>query len=570
MKKLNLTVTFIIILFISSGINAQLPVIVKHWAYEAGNQDSLFKTPVINDEDYTYVATFTVNTGTGADVLIIKLDINGDTLWTQTWTGPGNGRDQASDIEQDDTALYISGITYTSVTNNFDFLTLCIDKENGVVDWSKTYNGTASSYDVASSITINHKAVYVTGTANNTSASLDFTTVAYHREDGTELWHVSYDNNSLMDIPFDISMKDDSIVVVAGGSQYSIIDWDYATLYYDQDGLPLDTKMVSGSAAGFDRATAVKCDPNGNIYITGTVSQSGSGYDIKTIKINSNGTLAWQATYNHDNSTDEGNDLIVNSGDVYVCGSSLDDSTRLDFMVLKYNNNGTLQWQKRMSLSTQDDEGRKMCLGPYEEIIVTGKMYNPATSSDDIYTVALDKNGDVLWSELYDTNGYDDVGENVVVDSNGNIFVTGQYWDGGKYRTVTIKYRTDYYIDPQQVDTPAVANYFYTNFGQIADQDGNSILPENRGPAYYTIHHYPQLYFSENEMNMVFSKIDQDTSTADTLQRVDVSFASSGNPTLPYPVNEMREGGYYNYFLAHCSEGITDVKGNEKLLYTDV
>jgi hypothetical protein len=70
-------------------------------------------------------------------------------------------------------------------------------------------------------------------------------------------------------------------------------------------------------------------------------------------------------------------------------------------------------------------------------------------------------------------------------------------------------------------------------------------------------------------MNMVWSHVDEDTATADTLQRVDVSFANSTNPTEAYPIDE-DTSSYLNYFLGHCPNGITNVHGSAGLLFTDV
>ena len=81
---------------------------------------------------------------------------------------------------------------------------------------------------------------------------------------------------------------------------------------------------------------------------------------------------------------------------------------------------------------------------------------------------------------------------------------------------------------------------------------------------------HPQLYFGYGVMNMVWNHIDHDTATADTLQRVDVSFLNSTNPTEAYPINEQDSAGYINYFLAQCPNGITNLHGNGSLLFTDV
>jgi hypothetical protein len=100
---------------------------------------------------------------------------------------------------------------------------------------------------------------------------------------------------------------------------------------------------------------------------------------------------------------------------------------------------------------------------------------------------------------------------------------------------------------------------------------------------YYTIHNYPDLYFfkpAENErfnfMSYVFSHVDTDTATTDTLHRVDLTFELHQEKVVPASENtkpfsvEKNSQGYLNYFLPQCPQGITGVDGFNKLLYPSV
>lgn len=83
-----LQVLLIILLVINtvySSHGQELPAIVRDWAAHAGNTDSSFKTPVVSDTLYTYVASYTINTATGADILLVKYDKDGVLIWSKTW-----------------------------------------------------------------------------------------------------------------------------------------------------------------------------------------------------------------------------------------------------------------------------------------------------------------------------------------------------------------------------------------------------------------------------------------------------------------------------------------------------
>lgn len=495
----------------------------------------------------------------------MKYDKDGIKQWEKVWTGPGAGRDQATGIVLTNDDIYICGFSYTSGVNDYDMVTLKYKKDGSFV-WASTFNGPGSSYDGAAAIALNASGLYVAGVINNTtSSSLDYGLIRYDMSSGTQIWNVSYDYIQLMDIPFALTVSNDSIITITGGSQSSLYDWDYATLNYGPTDTLLSTNRVSGTSAGFDRALAVKSDSNGNVYITGSSAQNSTGYDVKTVKILANGTLDWMKTQDGDGADDEGTDLIVDADEnVYVCGT-IGFNGQKDIMVLKYDKHGVQQWSQYIDYSTGDDFGVKMCFDQYGNIIVTGSV---KTNVYDIYTAGFKpEDGAKVWEDVYDApyHGLDKAFD-ITCDANGYIYVTGTAEADTGFGTVTLKYRTDYYTEPGQVDTPAVSYLFYPNTGQIIDTDGKT----NNGVDYYTQHHYPQLYFREGEMNMVWAHIDQDTATADTMQRVDVSFLGSSNPTKAFPLKERDDAGYLNYFLGHCPNGITQVYGNESLLFEGV
>lgn len=79
MKKYTPTYTFLyafilVILLIKQTKATETPVVLKEWAAFAGNTDSVFVVPVLNEGDYTYIATYTMDSLTGPDIMIVKYD----------------------------------------------------------------------------------------------------------------------------------------------------------------------------------------------------------------------------------------------------------------------------------------------------------------------------------------------------------------------------------------------------------------------------------------------------------------------------------------------------------------
>lgn len=60
-----------------------------------------------------------------------------------------------------------------------------------------------------------------------------------------------------------------------------------------------------------------------------------------------------------------------------------------------------------------------------------------------------------------------------------------------------------------------------------------------------------------------------DTSDYDTLARIDMSFVGSNVSKSIH--NATSQGGeYLNYFLAHCSDGITNIRSTDRLFMSEV
>ena len=357
--------------------------------------------------------------------------------------GSGYGRDQATDMVTDSLYLYICGTTYTGSANNYDYLIMQMRKSDGLVTWYRTYNGTSSNYDLATAILKNSTGIYVTGVSNNAGTVLDYHTIKYNTS-GTKLWEQDFDYASLMDIPFDIGFNiDDTVLVVTGGSQGSLNDWDYQTVMYKYNGNFYDQSRVTGSGAGFDRAQAVATDDSGYVYITGATKNT--DFDIKTVKLDIHGSLKWSNIYNS-GGDDMGNDLIIDKeGYVYVSGVNKDNGQ--DFFVCKIRPDGAAEWDYHTDGVGGDDSARAICFDSWGNVIVTGQVYNPITYNYDFLTVGLSRdNGTEIWRDFFDgPNHGDDNATDITADTTGNIYVSGQIYTEEGPRTVTIKYRTDYF-----------------------------------------------------------------------------------------------------------------------------
>jgi hypothetical protein len=149
-------------------------------------------------------------------------------------------------------------------------------------------------------------------------------------------------------------------------------------LKYGPDGTLLWQKTWGGKREDYVRGH-VAVDPSGSIYVTGKTESFGAGHaDVLLLKYDPNGTLLWQKTWGG-----TGEDLcwdvaIGPSGSIYVIGRTLSfGAGQRDVLLLKYDPNGALLWQKIWG-GTEWDSGCALAVDPSGSIYVTGVTASPS------------------------------------------------------------------------------------------------------------------------------------------------------------------------------------------------
>ena len=214
---------------------------------------------------------------------------------------------------------------------------------------------------------------------------------------------------------------------------------DYATVKYDSSGHQTWVARYNGPGNADDMAYAMTIDKNGNIYVTGQSMGSGNGtnYDYATIKYDKNGTQLWVARYT---SPDDGENTALaiavdNAGNVYVTGESPDTDNRYDYTTVKYDSNGHELWVARYAGPGDSDEPCAILVDSSGNVYVTGTSQENNIGIDDCATVKYDDTGRQLWVARY-INGTPFA---MALDKTGNVYIAGcSNADGEDY--LTIKY----------------------------------------------------------------------------------------------------------------------------------
>ncbi|MBK8550649.1 MAG: SBBP repeat-containing protein [Ignavibacteria bacterium] len=124
---------------------------------------------------------------------------------------------------------------------------------------------------------------------------------------------------------------------------------DYYTIKYDRDGAVKWGVRYNGPANNSDQGSGIAVDRSGNVYSFGESIGMGSGFDWLLVKYNSSGVQLWTKRYNGTaNDFDDADDVITDeSGNIYVMGASTGANSDLDFLLIKYDSSGAMQWEQK-------------------------------------------------------------------------------------------------------------------------------------------------------------------------------------------------------------------------------
>jgi hypothetical protein len=563
MKTLLTTLLSFLLFATTSAQNTATPF----WTAAFGLQDTVLKIPTAIDPlRNLYIAGSTIDNSTGPDILLAKYDPYGNPLWTASYAGAGYYRDQASAIAIDNNYnIILGGFTYSSSTNNYDYLVLKYDSA-GTLLWTYTYNGTGSAADIVSAITTSGGDIYITGASIGSLTGFDYTTIKLNSS-GAVLWNNRY-NYIGNDLPFDIDISGTN-VFVNGGSQSTITDWDYTQLIYTTSGTPYDTIRTTGTGVGFDHASQAVTDAQGYVYITGSYATKSNGLDFKTIKLDQQGNVKWISTFDGlSHQDDQANSIGVDFyGNVYVTGQTKNASGNEDYCTIKYDSSGTQQWVRYYNYNN-DDKANKLIVGDDNNIYITGESSNG--SNKDFATIAYNIDGDTLWQIRFNgAYNNDDMATEIAKDGDF-VYVSGQSKiNATTYQYITIAYGESTFEEiPDPFNEEPGNTWYYPNNGQLANDTGGveSYID------FYSQNQSPAMYFNDSQVSYVFSKSDNDNNTTDTLYRVEMNFMQSGIiarvPEI-YPIKKPSRH-YFNYYLPHCSDGVVDVRGYKSLFVDEL
>jgi len=365
--------------------------------------------------------------------------------WISMYNGPADGFDQANLIAYDNSGnVYVTGFSqFSPGTNDYDYITIKYNS-SGIQQWTARYSGPGNHEDRAVSIAIDGSGnVYVTGFSRGTGIADDYATIKYDSS-GVQQWVQRYSGPvDSADQANSLAVDNSGNVYVTGYSRGSLTGFDIATIKYNTNGDSMWVQRFNASGNNYDAGKSVVVDDSGNVYVTGFSKGFTTYNDFVTIKYNSSGIVKWVRSYNGTSANDVAISIAVDgSGNVYVTGNSDGNGTDADYATLKYNPEGVQQWVKRYDgLEHGNDLPTSLVVDISGNVYVTGMSIAFGTGYD-YATIKYSSSGIQKWLARYDGPGNSgDIAYSIAVDDSYNVYVSGKSGASNYYNDcTTIKY----------------------------------------------------------------------------------------------------------------------------------
>lgn len=402
-----------IILLCVTHLFAQAPDTLWTRTYGGEHDDCAYSVRETSDGGFIVVG-WTRSFGVGnKDVYLLKIDANGDTLWTRTYGGV-NDDEGWSVQETSDGGYIVAGSTESFGAGGSDIYLVKTDM-NGDTIWTSTCG--LLYYEYGYSVQETSDSGYiVTGRISSFSAGGFDVFLVKFDANGNLLW-AKFLGGTGWDVGYSVKETSDGGYIVAGWTMRWGQTWDVYLLKTDGDGDTLWTRTYGG--INWDVGYEIQETSDNGFIIVGTTESSGVGcFDIYLIKIDSIGNTLWTKTH------------------------------------------GDAGWDECYSVKQTYDGG----------YIIAGATGSFGAGGFDIYLIRTDVNGNAIWTKTYGGEEWD-IGYSVQETSDGGYIIAGKTksFGSGLYDVYLIKTEPDLGIEEQE-PPPKVSCYLRISPNPFTDK----------------------------------------------------------------------------------------------------
>jgi len=247
---------------------------------------------------------------------------------------------------------------------------------------------------------------------------------------GDLVWQKTFGKSGSPDHGSDILQTSDGGYIVLGDTtSYGQGSADLWLIKLAADGTEQWNKTIGG--ANFDEPKSfTKAVDGGYIIVGNTDAVDGMG-DVWVVKTNDAGEVSWQKTFGSSDFWEYGVCVKTTSNGYIILGNLLDMNWTENLWLLHLNTQGTLTWDKQISVA-DSVHGSSITATKDGGYFITGAIIDPVSYITDAYLLKLNYQCAIEWDKTLDlSDGFDDEanwgiqardGGYVAIGSTGDFF----------------------------------------------------------------------------------------------------------------------------------------------------
>lgn len=336
----------------------------------------------------------------------------------------GNKLDRGIFITQTSDGNYIA-LGYTGSYKSTDEVYLIKIDKNGNELWSKTYGGDKDNEFGWTLLETEDKGFIISGWTGSFGAG--GSDVYFIRTDskGDTLWTKAVGGEKDERVTDIIQTYDGNYVAVGQTESFGAGERDGYLIKINDKGNVIWTKTYGDVL--LDRTFYVKENNNHELLIAGiTKNNSRGGEDVLIIKTDENGKTIWQKNFGYE-LDDVGHDIILTSTNEIIVSGYYQREEGKEYhnpYFIKLSAEGEVIWEKRLI------DGRDIHVIHTSEtedgtFVAAGYLRDNDKSPWDCFLMKLDKNGEQIWMKTYGEKEVNDLGYTVTKGIDGGFVITG-------------------------------------------------------------------------------------------------------------------------------------------------
>lgn len=364
------------------------------------------------------------------DGLVYKTDDNGDVLWEKTFDIKQS--DNFHKIEAvADGYIILSNSGYENLANNTegDVVLIKIDKQGNRV-WTRAFGGAKTDY--GKQLRIYGQYIIFAGQSSYPSASSSIPFVCKTNLQGELPLFLPFEPapvTSMKLIETPVQQYALTMIQSASGPNASIVsggnflkledDQTYPfVIRSDKDAKQVWYKQLSDYPAQLKVLKQVR--PNEYIAITEINDIFVNSYDV--YKLDETGKIIWKKQVGGNAIRDV---IATRDGGILIAGALDISFVNFETLLIKLDGAGNEQWFKTIGDLRIWETGRKIVETPEQDFLIVGNAQTEFDLASKVYMLKIDRQGNKLWTKTFTDEAGTDIGYDMIITPDQGYLIAG-------------------------------------------------------------------------------------------------------------------------------------------------